>query len=417
MLKKLLFDKESRDEMRKKIPVSYAIVGMYVDELCGYWIDTPFWRSSFKIVSTEDLKTLQSCGIKEIWIDTQKGKNTEESIIVTSGPSSQDIEDTLAKINESKSSAEQQVSCEKELDAARKIQIKAVLEVTSMLNNVRIGKTLHIGKAIPIVEEIYLSVARNSSALIGLTRLKNKDNYTYMHSVAVCALMIALGRKMGIGEDTVKSLGMAGLLHDVGKMAIPNLILDKPGKLTDEEFSIVKSHPERGWNMLKVSEDVDDIARDVCLHHHERVDGMGYPEKLSMDNLSLFAKMGAVCDVYDAITSNRSYKDGWDPAMSIRRMASWKDGHFDNRVFDTFVSAIGIYPVGTLVKLSSGRLGVVTDQTPQNLLNPQVKVFYSTSIKTYLSPKMLDLTKSNETINSIEDPAFWNIDLKRVTPI
>jgi len=416
MLKKLKLGSETRDEMRKKIPVSYAIVGMYVDELCGYWIDTPFWRSSFKIVSIEDLKTLQSCGIQEIWIDTQKGRNTKEPNI-TKGPSSQEIEASLAKVSPSESIAEQQLSCEKELNAARKIQIKAVLEVTSMLNNVRMGKALQIGNAIPLVEEIYLSVARNSSALIGLTRLKNKDNYTYMHSVAVCALMIALGRKMGIDEDTVKSLGMAGLLHDVGKMAIPNLILDKPGKLTNEEFGIVKSHPERGWKILKESEDIDDIARDVCLHHHERVDGKGYPEKLSLDNLSLFAKMGAVCDVYDAITSNRSYKDGWDPAMSIRRMASWKEGHFDNRVFDTFVSTIGIYPVGTLVKLSSGRLAVVTDQATQNLLNPQVKVFYSTSIKTYLSPRMLDLTTSNETISSIEDPTFWNIDLKRVTQV
>jgi putative nucleotidyltransferase with HDIG domain len=406
---------KSRCSMRKKIPVSYAVVGMYVDELCGNWIDTPFWRKSFKLANAEDLKSLRSCGVRDIWIDTQKGKDTDQQLIVNAGPTELDIDASLALIAVPVSSKEPQLPCEKELDAARKILTKATLEVTSMFNEVRMGKALQVENAPPLVEEIYLSVVRNSSALIGLTRLKNKDNYTYMHSVAVCALMIALGRKMALDESTVKSLGMAGLLHDVGKMAIPDLILNKPGKLSDEEFGLVKSHPERGWEILKESDDVDDIAKDVCLHHHEKVDGTGYPQKLSADNLSSFAKMGAVCDVYDAITSNRSYKDGWGPAVAIRKMASWKEGHFDNHVFDTFVSTIGIYPVGTLVKLSLGRLGVVTDQTTKNLLKPQVKVFYSTSDNSYLSPKTLDLTNSSETIISIEDPASWQIDLSKFT--
>jgi putative nucleotidyltransferase with HDIG domain len=403
--------------MRKKIPVSYAVVGMYVDELCGNWIDTPFWRKSFKLAKDEDVKSLRSCGVRDIWIDTQKGRDINQQIKVNAGASVQNAEASLVKVALPDSSTEPQVSREEELGAARIIQTKAVLEITSMFSEVRMGKALQVQNAIPLVEEIALSVARNSSALISLTRLKTKDNYTYMHSVAVCALMIALGRKMGIDEDTVRSLGMAGLLHDVGKMTIPDFILNKPGKLTDEEFGLVKSHPVRGWEMLQESDEVDDIARDVCLHHHERVDGAGYPEKLSTDNLSLFAKMGAVCDVYDAITSNRSYKNGWEPGLSIRKMASWKDGHFDNLAFDTFVTTIGIYPVGTLVKLSSGRLGVVIDQTAQKLLKPQVMVFYSTSTKCYLSPKTLDLTKSSEIIISIEDPVNWNIDLKKVTGV
>ena len=403
--------------MRKKIPVSCAVVGMYVDELCGNWVDSPFWRSSFKLTNAKDLKSLRSCGVKDIWIDTKKGKDIDQQVKVPASPSEQDIEASLAKVAQPESNIEHQVSWEEELDAARRIQTKAATEIASMFNEVRMGKALRAENAIPLAGEIYLSVVRNPSALISLTRLKNKDDYTYMHSVAVCALMIALGRKMGVDEDTVKSLGMAGLLHDVGKMTIPDLILNKPGRLTDAEFGQVKSHPERGWEMLRGSDDVDDIARDVCLHHHERVDGMGYPEKLSADNLSLFAKMGAVCDVYDAITSNRSYKDGWSPAESIRKMASWKDGHFDNQVFDAFVSTIGIYPVGTLVKLSSGRLGVVTDQATQNLLKPHVKVFYSTSAKGHISPKMLDLEKASEKICSIEDPAIWNINLTKVTGI
>jgi putative nucleotidyltransferase with HDIG domain len=403
--------------MRKKILVTDAVEGMYVDEICGSWIDTPFLRKSFKLANAEDLKSLQSCGVRHIWIDTEKGNDTNQPIEVDTGPSEQDIEDSLAKVSAPDSNTDPQVSCKEELVAARIIMTKAVHEITSMFKEVRMDKALNVEKAIPIVEEIHLSVARNSSALISLTRLKNKSNYTYMHSVAVCALMIALGRKMGIDEDTVKSLGMAGLLHDVGKMAIPDLILNKPGKLTAKEFSLVKTHPKRGWEILKESDQVDDIARDVCLHHHERVDGMGYPEKLSADNLSLFAKMGAVCDVYDAITSNRIYKESWGPGLAIRKMASWKNGHFDDRVFDTFVSTIGIYPVGTLVKLSSDRLGVIIDQTEQKLLNPQVNVFYSTDTRRYLTPKILDMTRSSETIISIEDPASWHIDLAKITGI
>lgn len=400
--------------MRKKIPVSRAIVGMYVDELCGNWMDSPFWKSSFKLSSTKKLMSLKSSGVRDIWINTKKGKDIDE-------PARVGVDVSLVKVSQSDSpsnlDAEHRVSLEDELENARRIQTKATEVVTSMFNEVRMGKALQAQNAIPLANEIYLSVVRNPSALISLTRLKTKDDYTYMHSVAVCALMIALGRKMGIDEDTVKSLGMAGLLHDVGKMAIPDLILNKPGKLTNEEFGLVKSHPERGWEMLKESDDVDDIARDVCLHHHERVDGTGYPEKLSADNLSLFAKMGSVCDVYDAITSNRSYKDGWSPAESIRKMASWKNGHFDESVFNAFVSTVGIYPAGTLIKLSSGRLGVVTDQSSQSLLKPEVKVFYSTTTKAHVSPKILNLAKSSETICSIEDPATWKIDLKKVTGI
>jgi putative nucleotidyltransferase with HDIG domain len=317
-------------------------------------------------------------------------------------------------VSQPDSCTEHSACFEEELENARRIQTKAATVVTSMFNEVRMGNALQTENAIPLANEIYLSVVRNPSALISLTRLKTKDDYTYMHSVAVCALMIALGRKMGVDEDTVKSLGMAGLLHDVGKMVIPDLILNKSGKLTEEEFGLIKSHPERGWEMLKESEDVDDIARDVCLHHHERVDGTGYPEKLTGDNLSLFAKMGAVCDVYDAITSNRSYKDGWSPAESIRKMASWKNGHFDEKVFNAFVSTVGIYPAGTLIKLSSGRLGVVTDQSNQGLLKPIVKVFYSTTTMSNIPPKILNLAKSSETITSLEDPATWNIDLKPI---
>jgi HD-GYP domain-containing protein (c-di-GMP phosphodiesterase class II) len=209
---------------------------------------------------------------------------------------------------------------------------------------------------------------------------------------------------------------MAGLLHDLGKAVMPMEVLNKPGKLTDEEFRIIKSHPVEGHRMLVEGGAVGAIPLDVCLHHHEKVDGSGYPKGLKDAEISLHAKMGAVCDVYDAITSNRPYKAGWDPAESIRKMTEWSKGHFDERVFQAFVKSIGIYPVGSLVRLSSGRLGVVVEQSDKSLLAPRVKVFFSTKSLTYVPPELIDPSRPGtaEKIAGREEAAKWGIkDLDR----
>ena len=388
---------------------------MYLDEICGSWMDSPFWQKSFLVRNDADLKTIKGCPIKEVWIDTQKGKD-----ISSRGSSENEIESesrtdqALAKVARQQADLEPRISFEAELEQAKKIQTRATAEVSTMFREVRMGGALRAENALPLTNEIYLSVVRNPGALISLTRLKTKNNYTYMHSVAVCALMIALARQMGLEEDETKLLGMAGLLHDVGKIAIAEEILDKPGRLTDDEFNLIKTHPERGWEMLKDSVGVDDVSLDVCLHHHERMDGKGYPEKLDADSLSMFAKMGAVCDVYDAISSDRSYKEKWTPAESIRKMASWKDGHFDALIFDSFVKTIGIYPVGSLLKLKSGRLGVVVGQSDQSLLRPAVKVFFSTTAKSHIKPLLIDLGKTEDEVLSIEEPSLYGFNMQEI---
>ena len=223
--------------------------------------------------------------------------------------------------------------------------------------------------------------------------------------------MVSLARQLGLDNEHVRQAGMAGLLHDIGKMMIPSEILSKPGKLTEAEFELVKSHPAEGYKLLQEGNGISEIALDVCLHHHEKINGNGYPDQLSGEQISLFAKMGAVCDVYDAITSNRPYKNGWEPAESIRKMAEWSSGHFDQMVFQAFVKSIGIYPVGSLVKLESNRLGVIIEQTEKSLLTPVVKVFFSIQSNGRIAPKLLDLSRPSckDKIISHEDPKKWNI--------
>lgn len=398
--------------MLKTIPTHQVTLGMHIHALNGAWIDHPFWKSKFVLNDPEDLKKLRASSIKEVVIDIAKGVDVKTSEIATTAPAATQPAKAVAeqpKTPEEKK-AVARVSAAEEQVRAKKILQESKKAVTTMLNDVRMGKAVNPGTATALVEEIASSVSRNESALISLVRLKTKDDYTYMHSVAVCALMIALAKELNLSDTETKQAGMAGLLHDVGKAGIPLEVLNKPGALTDDEFTLVKLHPERGHAMLMQANILDEVVLDVCLHHHEKVNGSGYPHKLEADNISLFAKMGAVCDVYDAVTSNRPYKAGWEPGVSLHRMAQW-EGHFDDVVFKAFVRSIGIYPIGSMVKLKSGRLAVVVDQNEKSLLTPLVKVFFSTKSKTRIPVETLDLSKpsANDSIASHEDPATWGI--------
>jgi len=394
--------------MLKTIPTNQVRKGMFIHSLKGAWIDHPFWKQAFKLTDADDLKKLQASVIKEVVIDTSKGLDVVQ-ISPESAVASKLNEEVPQVVVKEKSKVKRILASEEREQAKRAID-SSKKAVTSMFNDVRMGKAINTESAMPLVEEISASLSRNEGALISLVRLKVSDDYTYMHSVAVCALMVSLGRQLGLSEAEIKQVGLAGLLHDVGKAAIPLEILNKPGALTKEEFNYIKLHPERGHELLIQGQMKDEVALEVCLHHHEKIDGSGYPHNLGGNQISLFAKMGAVCDVYDAITSNRPYKAGWEPGVSLQRMAQWK-GHFDDLVFKAFVKSIGIYPIGSMVLLKSGYLAVVVDQSPNNLLTPIVKTFFSTKSKLRTPVNQIDLSKPSvfDEFVGHEDPALWGI--------
>lgn len=392
--------------MLKRIPVAHLRVGMHLHELCGSWMDHPFWRSKFVLKDPKDITRILDSGIREVWIDTSKGLDIEGGL--SQEEVREQVERELEAVAEPAVAVLPPRSREQALAHAAALAQKSKEAVRSMFGEARMGQAIDTEHCLPLVDDISSSVARDPGAFISIARLKDQDEYTYMHSVAVCALMVSLARQLNLDEAQIRGAGLAGLLHDIGKAVIPLEVLNKPGRLTDQEFTIMKSHPERGHAMLLEGRGVDERALDVCMHHHERIDGTGYPHRLKGAEISLFARMGAVCDVYDAVTSDRPYKRGWDPGEAVRQMAQWK-GHFDPLIFQAFVKTVGIYPVGTLVRLQSGKLGVVVEQYSGSLLAPKVKVFYSTKSNLRIPPEVIDLGsgKVNDKVVGCESPNDW----------
>ena len=387
--------------MIKKIATTQLAVGMYIHALCGNWIDHPFWKERFLLSDPEDILRIERSAITEVMIDTARGRDVAMPAQLEPALSGADAAAALVPTS---------VSMDAEVARAFLICTRAKAAVTSMFNDARMGQAINTRESESLVEEISSSVMRHPHALISLSRLKTSDEYTYMHSVAVCALMIALARQLKLPDTWIREAGMAGLMHDIGKMTIGTDILNKPGRLTDPEYAAMRLHPEGGLRILQQSGVLNAAAYDVCLHHHEKFDGSGYPFGLQGEQISVLARMAAICDVYDAITSERPYKKAWGPAHSIREMASWS-GHFDEQIFQAFVRTVGIYPVGALVRLQSQRIGVVIEQDEKSLLKPKIMLLISARTRMPLERLVLDLSKAGEAdkIAQIESAKDWNM--------
>jgi len=394
--------------MIKKINTDQIKPGMYIHDLnCG-WMGHSFLRNSFAVRDDDTIRKIRDTGTNEVYIDTQKGDDVRD------GQTADEVDTSLDQHMLEIAAQDQKdaglVSLTEELPRARRLHVEANRIVRNLMEDIRLGKQIELEKVEPLVENVADSVLRNPSALLSISLLKNHDTYTFEHSVSVCALMVAFSREMELSRDIILQIAVGAMLHDLGKAKIPDEILNKPGKLTDEEFTAIKEHVNHGAHLLADMQGITPLELEVVGQHHERFDGSGYPQRLAGEEISLYGQMAAIVDVYDAISSDRVYHKGLSPTVSLKKILEWSDHHFNRSLVQRFIRSVGIYPPGTLVRLHSGRLGVVIQQAEKNILEPLVRVFYHSRQNYYIQPEVVDLSKSQDHVVSCEDYEKWNID-------
>ncbi|QDG72350.1 HD-GYP domain-containing protein [Janthinobacterium tructae] len=402
--------------MLKKVDSSQLKVGMYVHDLSCDWMTHPFVRNRFLLRSDDEIRKIVQAGIHDVVIDSGKGLDVQDAPTVAQARA--ETERELVQIAAAAPQVVTRVSLGMELARATQVRRQASSLVRTVMADVRLGKAVEIDRVQHTVQDITESILRNPGALVGLLRIKNKDDYTFLHSVSVCALMVAFCRSRGVDGATTHQAGLGGLLHDTGKALVPDSVLNKPGPLTPEEFALIKRHPRDGYDILCRSPELGAIPLDIALHHHERRDGSGYPDHLAGDAISELAQMAAIVDVYDALTSDRSYHKGVAAAEALRKIYEWSKFHFNPVFAQDFMRCVGIYPVGTMVMLESGRLAVVIEAHESNLLAPKVNVFFSTKSNAYIKPETVDLSRGfgfggGDKIVGHESAAKWQVDPMR----
>ncbi|MBF0454888.1 MAG: HD-GYP domain-containing protein [Magnetococcales bacterium] len=395
--------------MIKKISVEQLEAGMFIRDFNHQWqnpccqdSDPNAFRGARLIRTDEEVMAVIHHDIKEVYIDTSKGKDLEEA------PTAQEVEAALeAQMRELEEDEDrtppEEIPFNDEIKQAGSAKKQARKIVGSILEDVRLGKQVTLGPVKNAVKEMADSMFRNPDAILSLSLIKKRDEYTFMHSVNVGVFLMSFCRAMGMDEKTIISVGIGGMLHDIGKMHTPDAILNKQGKLTDEEFAIMKQHVVFSRKLLEETPGIEEVSISVAAQHHERYDGSGYPQGLKGDAINAFGQMAAIVDVYDAITSDRCYHKGNPPYLALKRMLDWSRFHFSQELFHTFVQCVGIYPMGTVVRLKNGLLGVVTRPNKESLLHPVIKAAMNSKTRQFIQPRELDLfALRDKKITSLE---------------
>lgn len=397
--------------MIKKISTTQLKTGMYIHDLNCSWMDHSFFRSRFKIEDEATLKKILGIGMADIYIDTDLGDDVD--LAVESPP---DTVETAKPVLEPSSSLPKIISKfspAEEFNRAKQLYSNANKLMQDMMKDVRLGKQVELEQCEPMVDNIVDSMFRLPSALLPLAQMKSADEYTFQHSVSVAALAVAFGRVLDLPRDEIRELSFGGFLHDVGKARVPDRILNKPGKLDDAEFKVMRDHASHTEELLKNAKGISEIAFNAAVQHHERYDGSGYPRGLKGDEISLHGQMMAIVDVYDAITSIRVYHKGMPPTAALRKLFEWGGSHFNPTLVQAFIKGIGIYPAGSLVRMESDRLGIVREILPDKLLQPIVQLIYDCKKLCYIHPEVVDLSASNDKIKSHESFEKWGINQAR----
>ncbi|MBL4869054.1 MAG: HD-GYP domain-containing protein [Pseudomonadales bacterium] len=370
-----------------------------------------------KIPSESMVAEIVKLGIKEVYIDTDLGLDVKEGEPLAEVE--KERERRLEVASELTPTAKDTLSVHEELNRARKIHGEAKQLIDSALNSVKMGENIEVNSIGKLADDLVDSVFRNKDALSFLGRIRNKNSYLLEHSVNLSVLMSAFGRDAEFDRATLKEISIGALLHDIGKILTPDDILNKPKKLTNREFIQIQQHVINSRELLKNTPGISNIAILVAGQHHEKIDGSGYPDGLIGEQISIYGRMCAVVDVYDAITADRCYHHAIAPTAALKKMLEWTDHHLDKELVHQFIQCIGIYPVGSLVKLDSDKLAIVLQQSQKNQKEPIVRIIYNAKHKRYTDVRELDLSKSSvqDFVVGAEDPKKYGIDIKHFMDI
>lgn len=389
----------------KTISIKDLTVGMYVERIARQSGQMKV-KSRGKVTSQSIIDALKKQGIKAVVIDQSKSFEVDQQT-----PSEESLPDEIEAPleNEQAKPPQTAVSFDAELAVASKIHAQGKEIQQQLLDSVVTGLPMDISIPEEFSREIVDSIDRNPDALLCLTKIREKDDYLLEHSLNVAILLANFGQYIGLSEKETHELSLSGFLHDIGKIKIPDEILHKPGRLTDEEMDVMRDHVVLGIEAIEKMRIPAHMVRTVG-EHHERLDGKGYPFAKSAGDISLQGRMIAIVDVYDALTADRVYKPGMPSQKALKILLQDTPHKYDKELVQRFIKCIGIYPVGSLVKLDNDTIAMVVKHNERDPLKPVVKVFYSLSGNHYLAPKDVNLIKSNVSVVSAALASEYKID-------
>ena len=407
--------------MLVKILTKELRLGMYVADVGRGWLNHP-WKTKSKLLSSsEEIRELLEYGITEVMVDPGKSKPGAIPLQEKSeaAPEKKPAQSVIQNHQPTTITPETVSGVEMELPKAEKAYGRALDTSKALVAACRMNKKIELVAVQENVEELVESVSRNRVALMALIKLRKFDDYTYTHSLNVSVLAISTGKSLGLSDNELKILGLGTMFHDLGKTQIPGYILNKPGKLSDEEFAIMRSHAARsGQIIIDQKLQVEELVYKIARHHHERNDGSGYPDRIQGEEIPNLVTICGLSDVYDALTSDRVYHKGRSLHDALKFIYSLRGNHFDADWVDRFVQSIGIYPPGTIVQLNTEHVAVVIDIDQNALHEPLVKVIADPTGMLYARPKLINLSneaeakglKIKKTITKDEaglDPAYY----------